>query len=292
MDRVESMGQTPSQRLGGLRSSVVSGAAWSLLSVATMQLSRFVVAILLARLLTPREYGIAAMALVFTTLVFIFSDVGGALVQRRQVTEADRSTVFWTTFTVGLLFTIGGVAAAGPIADFYGEPQVRPLFIALSFTFVLTSLQVTQASLLQRELRFRALTGRRMASVVVGGVAGIVIATLGYGPWALVGQAIAVSVVSTTLLWVLSPWRPTLTFSPASLRDFGGFGLNVLGARLVAYFNRNTDALLVGRVLGSSTLGLYSVAYTIVVLPLYWMFTTAFKQHFGFLPRAARTSTH
>lgn len=259
------------QPAGGLRSAVLRGTAWALLVVVTMQVSRFVVAIVLARLLTPHEYGIAAMALVLTTLVFIFSDLslGAAVVQRKLITEADRSTVFWTSLAIGSLFTVAGIAAAGPIAAFYGEPQVRPLFIALSLSFVLTSLQVTQASLLQREMRFRALTGRRMAAVVLGGVVGIVIAALGYGAWALVGQQIAVSVVSTVLLWVLSPWRPSLTFSIASLRSLGGFSLNVFGARLVSYFNRNTDSLLIGRVLGSSTLGLYSVAYTIVVMPLY-----------------------
>lgn len=241
-----------------------------MLGVVAMQVSRLAVAILLARLLTPHEYGLAAMALVFTTLVLIVSDLslGAALIQRKQITEADRSTVFWMSLAIGLLFTLAGVALAGPIAAFYGEPQVRTLFVALSLTFVLTSLQVTQASLLQREMDFRALTGRRTAAVILGGVAGVTLAALDYGPWALVGQQIVVSLVSTALLWTFSPWRPRWTFSWASLRDLGGFGLNLFGARLVNYFSRNADSLLIGRVLGSAALGVYAVAYNVVLTPV------------------------
>ena len=259
------------QPSGGLRAAVLRGAAWTMLAVVTMQVSRIAVAIVLARLLTPHEYGLAAMALVFASLVFLFSDLslGVALVQRKRITEADRSTVFWMSFTIGWLFTIGGLALSGPVAAFYGEPEVQPLFAVLSLSFILTSMQVTQASLLQREMRFRELTIRRTVSIIVGGVAGIVIAALGYGAWALVGQQVAVSLVSTTLLWTLSSWRPTWTFSTTSLRDLGGFSLNLFGARLVNFFNRNVDSLLIGRVLGSSPLGLYSVAYNIVLMPLY-----------------------
>jgi O-antigen/teichoic acid export membrane protein len=173
------------------------------------------------------------------------------------------------SFAIGSLFTVAGVAISGPVASFYGEPAVQPLFAVLSLSFVLTSMQVTQASLLQREMRFRELTLRRTASIMVGGVAGIVIAVLGYGAWALVGQQVAVSVVSTVLLWTLSSWRPRWTFSISSLRDLGGFSLNLFGARLVNFFNRNVDSLLIGRVLGSAPLGLYSVAYNIILMPLY-----------------------
>jgi O-antigen/teichoic acid export membrane protein len=253
----------------GLRSVLLRGVAWTMAAVLTMQVSRFVIAIVLARLLTPREYGLAAMVLVFSSLVLAFSDLslGSALVQRQQVTERDRSTVFWTSLAAGSVLTLGGIAVAGPLADFYGESEVRPLFIALSLGFVLASLQTTQASLLQREMRFRVITSRRMAAVVIGGVVGIVMAVLDYGAWALVGQALATSVVSTVLLWSFSSWRPTLTFSLASLRDFGGFGMNLLGARLLNYFNRNTDSLLIGRFLGSSALGAYSLALNIMLLP-------------------------
>src|SRR5438874_7533987 len=126
----------------GMRAPILRGLAWKGLSQAFNQGSRIVVAVILARLLGTHDYGLAAMALVFSSLVLVFSDLalGAALVQRRTLTEDDRSTVFWTSMGAGLLFTLIGVASAGPIADFYGQPEVRPLFAVLSLAFGVTSL--------------------------------------------------------------------------------------------------------------------------------------------------------
>jgi O-antigen/teichoic acid export membrane protein len=266
-DRSQASGETPGS---GLRSLVLRGIAWSMVAVATMQISRFIAGIVLARLLTPHDYGVAAMALIFSSLVLAFSDLsmGAALVQRPTVTERDRATVFWTSFAIGLLLTLAGVALAGPIASFYGEPEVRALFTVVSLSFVLMALQTTQASLLQREMNFRVITLRRMVAVVLGGVVGITMAVLDFGPWSLIAQQVTSTIISTLLLWTFSSWRPSLTFSLESLRDFGSFGLNLLGARLVGYFNRSSDALLIGKFLGSAPLGVYTVAYNVMVLPI------------------------
>jgi O-antigen/teichoic acid export membrane protein len=253
-----------------LRSRVLGGLAWGAVSTGIAQLWRIVGAILLARLLTPHEYGLAGMALVFSSLVLSFSDLsmGAALVQRRTIDELDRSTVFWTTVAVGTILTVGGIAISGLMASFYRQPTVQPLFIAVSFSFLLVSLQTTQASLLQRELRFRAINLRVAASVVIGGVAGVVAAFFGAGAWALIIQQLTLSFVSFVLLWVASSWRPKFVFSRKSFRSLGGFGVNLLGARVLDYANRNTDNILVGRFLGPSALGAYSVAYNLMFLPL------------------------
>ena len=126
-----------------LRTRVLHGFAWNSLSTVTSQVSQIVVGILLARLLTPHDYGLAGMVLVFSSLVLILSDLslGAGLVQRRDITEVDRNTVFWTSCAVGLCLSAAGIAIAGPISRFYGEPSVRPLFIAVSASFFLVSLQ-------------------------------------------------------------------------------------------------------------------------------------------------------
>src|SRR5579864_2609672 len=113
-----------------LGTRILGGFAWSMVMVGVMQLSRVVFGIALARLLTPREYGLAGMALVFSSLVLTFSDLsmGAGLVQRKKISEADRSTVFWTSAVVGVLLTLGGVALSGPLAGFYHQPHVQPLF--------------------------------------------------------------------------------------------------------------------------------------------------------------------
>ena len=141
-------------------SLIVRGIGWKFASQVTLQLSRLVVGIVLARLLSPHDYGLAGMVIVFSSLVIVFSDLalGAALVQRASLSERDRSTVFWVAAGAGLLFTVAGVALSGPLADFYGEPEVQPLFAALSLSFLVTSLATAQRALLIREMNFRSLS--------------------------------------------------------------------------------------------------------------------------------------
>jgi O-antigen/teichoic acid export membrane protein len=253
-----------------IRSRVLRGLAWKAFSQVFRQLSRIAVAVILARLLMPEDYGLAAMVLVFSTLVLVFADLalGAALVQRRELTELDRSTVFWTSTGVGLAFTLLGIALSGPLAAFYGEPEVKPLFAALSVSFLVTSLGTTQTALLNRDMDFRSLELRLMAGTVAGAVVGILLAANGFGAWAIIGQQLAITGVSTMLLWALSPWRPRLKFSLASLRDLGGFSARVFGTRVLFYLNRNADNMLIGRFLGPAALGAYAVAYNVMLAPM------------------------
>lgn len=255
--------------LGTLRGRVMRGLFWKLGSQVFIQLSRIVVAIILARLLTPDDYGLAAMALILASLVLIFSDLalGAAIVQRRRLTEADRSTVFWTSLAGGLFFTVAGIALSGPVASFYGEPEVKPLFMALSLSFLVTSLATTQSALLTREMNFKSLELRRMVATIVGSAVAITAALLGAGAWAIIGQQLAIAVVSTVLLWRFETWKPKFIYSLASLRDLGSFGGNVFGTRLLFYANRNVDGLLIGRFLGPAALGAYTLAYNIILFP-------------------------
>jgi O-antigen/teichoic acid export membrane protein len=252
------------------RSRVFNGLLWKVASQIFGQLSGMVVAIILARLLAPGDYGLAAMVLVFAALVPIFADValGAALVQRKEISEDDRSTVFWTSAVVGLWFTILGIALSWPIASFYGEPKVQPLFAGLAATFLLSSLGTTQSALLQRSMSFRALELRIMAGQFAGAVVGITAALLGYGAWAIIGQQIATVAGSTLLLWVFSEWRPSFRFSLASLRDLGTFSGNVFLTRILFYFNRNLDNLLIGRYIGPAALGAYALSYNVMLSPL------------------------
>ena len=245
------------------------GLAWKVASQVFLQGSRFVVAIILARLLAPHDYGLAAMALVLASLVIVFSDValGAALVQRPRLTEADRSTAFWMSVAVGALCTGVGIATSGLLADLYGDGSVRPLFAVLSLSFFVTSLATTHEALLVREMNFRSLELRMMVGTAAGAVVGIFLAASGYGAWAIIGQQLAASTASTLLLWAFSPWRPTFSFSLASLRDLGGFSGNVFAHRLLYYLHRNADNLLIGRFLGPAALGVYGFAYNVMLVP-------------------------
>src|SRR5690606_29910155 len=124
----------------------------------------FITSLVIARLLGPREVGLAAMALVFSSLALILVDAGlpSVIVQRPQLTERDKSTAFWTGMALGVLLTLIGVALSWPLASLYGEPKVQPLFAVLSLTLLFTAPGVIQGALLNRELSFRKLEVRTM----------------------------------------------------------------------------------------------------------------------------------
>jgi O-antigen/teichoic acid export membrane protein len=253
-----------------LRQSVLRGIAWKVASQFFGQFWQLLVALILARLLVPRDYGLAAMVLVFAALVPIFADLalGAALVQRRELSEADRSTVFWTGTAVGAAFTIMGIGLSGVVADFYDEPAIRSLFAALSLSFVVTAAGTTQRALMTREMDFRTLELTTMAANAAGGAAGIALAVLDYGAWAIVAQQIVVAFVSSLLVWFVSPWRPRRVFSRTSLDSMIGFSGNVFLTRILFYVNRNADNLLIGRYLGPTALGPYALSYNVMLAPI------------------------
>jgi O-antigen/teichoic acid export membrane protein len=253
----------------GMRAQVLRGVVWKATSQVVFQVSRIVVAVLLARLLAPHDYGLAMMVLVFASFALVFSDLalGAALVQRPHVSELDRSTVFWTSLAAGAGFTLLGVGLSGPIAAFYGEPAVQPLLAALSFTFVITSLGTTQSALLMRDMDFRNLEIRLMVGMLAGAVVGITVAARGAGAWAIILQQLTLAVVSTALVWRFSSWKPRFAYSLKSLRELGGFGANVFGQRVLYYTTRSIDNVLIGRFLGPAAVGAYALAYNVMLVP-------------------------
>jgi polysaccharide transporter, PST family len=248
---------------------VLRGLAWKTVSRGMFEVSKIAVAVVLARLLTPHEYGIAGMVLVLTAFQPVLSGtaLASVLVQRNTLTEADRSTVFWMCGGVGLLATVAGIALSGPAADLYGDPQVQPLFAATSCVFLISALGVAQSHVLMRDMDFRALELRAMAGVVVGAVLAIAAAVEGYGAWALVVQQLGTFATGTLLLWVFSSWRPRLRFSRRSMREVKGFGARVSGTMALTQLTQNTDNVLIGKFLGAAPLGAYALAYNVILAP-------------------------
>lgn len=254
---------------GDIRAKVVRGLGWVGASTVMGQVIRTVGAIFVARLLTPSEYGLAMLALVFASLVLVFSDLalGAALVQRKTITESDRSTAFWITIGAGILFTVGGVALSGPVAALYHQPDAAALLAVLSSSFLLTALGATQQSLLLRDMQFRRLETMTVLGALAGTVVAVVLAWRGAGAWAIIGQQIGTAAITSLLFWRASSWRPKLIFSRGSARDLGTFSSFLVGHRLFYYLHQNADRFLVGRFIGTSALGAYAVAYNLILQP-------------------------
>ena len=252
-----------------LRSRVMRGLVWVGASQAGGVVTRAVVAIFIARLLTPDEYGLAALALVFASLVMVFSDLalGAALIQRKTLSAVDKDTAFWTTMGAGVIFTVLGAALSGPIASLYGQPEAQPLLLVLSLSFLVSALGATQQNLMLREMDFKRVEVLPMIAALFGGFAAVIAAIYGAGAWAIIVQQVVTVIMTTILVWMRSEWRPRFAFSGASLRDLGGFSAYMLGQRILWYVQVNGDRFLIGRFLGTSALGIYAVAYNTMLVP-------------------------
>lgn len=260
-------GEVPIQRL---RVLAMRGVLW----IGGDQLGRRVLdqgfTIILARLLLPGDFGIIALAAVFTSLLRVFSNMGlgASIVQRREVDDEYLSTAFWANLAAGVILT--GIAAAGGglVARWVNEPIVAPVLLALSFRFLITAGGSTQLAIISRRMDYRALSLRAIAATFAGGLVGIGMAFGGLGVWSLVGQEIGMLVVGTMLLYRATGWRPLLRFSPEKFRDLWSFGGKLQLSSLFSYLVRNVDNLLVGRYLGSTALGFYALAYGVFLAPL------------------------
>jgi PST family polysaccharide transporter len=260
----------PASPSGSFRGPVLRGLAWQSATRGTFEVSRILVGIVLARLLTPHQYGIAGMVLVVVAFEPVLSGTGlaSALIQRHVITERERSTVFWVNAAVGLLVCIIFCAASGLVADFYRQPEVQPLFVAMAFDVLFASLASVQTQLLIRDMNFKSLELRSIGGMVAGAIAAVIIAMAGGGAWALVAQQLTFSIVALILLWRLSAWRPRFLFSRECLRELRAFGGNVSGMMVMGQLTGNTDNLLIGRFLGAYSLGLYALGYNLIFAPV------------------------
>lgn len=249
-----------------LQRRTARGATWALVDNWGRQLLQLAVFVVLARLLVPEDFGLVALAMVFVMLVALFVDqgLGDAIIQRRQLTHEHLDTAFWAALALGLLMTVAGVLLAIPIAALLNEPRLQPVLQGLSLVFIFTAFASVPMGVLRREMRFRSLAIRTLLSILVGGIVGVVMAVQGYGVWALVGQQLTAALMSVLVLWAASPWRPRLAFSIVHFRELFGFGANVVGSDLLLYLARYSDNFLVGTVLGTVALGIYSVGYRIM----------------------------
>ena len=246
------------------------GLGWKYTAEGLNQLVRVAFAFVLARLLVPEDFGLAGMALTVSSFVLVFSDLalGSAIVQRQRLTEAHISTAFWVCVASGTFFTVVGIAVSGVAAAAFNEPAVRDLFAAMSLSFLITSLGAIQAALLMREMNFKALELRNISGTLAGGAVGVGIAIGGGGAWAIVAQQLTFATVSTVLLWLSTKWRPQLQVSGECLRELGGYSVQVLGNQAAYVGQETTTVLLIGRLLGPTSLGLYTFANNVVLTPI------------------------
>ncbi len=244
-----------------LRTRAAKGVFWTATGAWGRQVALFVVIAIQARLLQPTDFGLVAFAALFVGFTQVLSDEGlaDALVQRKELERAHLDAAFWTTVAFAVVMTLILAALAVPIAALLGEEKLAPVLVVLSLSIPISSTSLVQRALLTRELKFRSLALRSLCGITVGGIFGVIAAFSGLGVWSLVIQNLAGVTAGTLVLWRVTDFRPRLTFSYPHCRDLLGFGSNVVGFRLLIYFTRWADELLIGAFLGPAALGFYTV---------------------------------
>ena len=253
-----------------LRKSAISGVKWSSISHFGRRGLSLLTTIILARLLTPADFGLVAMAAVVIGFIELFKDLGTAtaVIQRKDPSQGLLASVFWLNAGFGFAATIVLYLLAPLLGVFYREPQVIPIMQVLSLSFLLSGLSNLQASLLERNLEFDKLARMEIGTALFAALVGITAAFLGQGAWSLVYQMLAGNFLGTLLFWSASRWRPSWQFDWPEIRSVMGFSLNLTGGNIFNYFARNADKLLIGRFLGGQDLGYYDLAYRLMQLPL------------------------
>ncbi len=224
----------------------------------------------LARLLTPRDFGLLAMTLVFTGFAAVFVDLGltAAIVQRRELQERHLSTAFWVNVATALILAAVLAALSPALAALYDEPRLVGITLVLAVSFPLAALGAVQIGLAERRMEFRRLAVVESGAVVVSFAAAIVAAVAGLGVWSLVVQSVTQAGMRSLVLWLTSGWRPRSGLDRGAARELLAYGGNLAGFNATNYWIRSVDQLAVGAFVGAGPLGLYSRAYQLMLLPL------------------------
>lgn len=253
-----------------LKGRAVRGGAVTLTAQAAKFILQLVSTIILARLLTPADFGLVAMVTALTGFVAMFKDAGlsMATVQRDHITHAQVSTLFWVNVALSVALMILIAAIAPAVAWFYGEPDLFYVTLAIAATFMFGGLAVQHLALLKRQMRFTALAVNDVAAATAGVTTGIILALLGAGYWALVAMPAATAVSSMILSWSLTGWFPSPPRRGTGVRPMLAFGGFLSGASFLGYIRRNLDNVLIGAAFGAVALGYYQKAYQILMLPI------------------------
>ena len=223
---------------------------------------QFAAAVVLARLLSPAEFGMVAVLAIFTYLAnaLIESGFGSALIQMQTVTREDESAVFHFNLAMAGLLYAAFWFLAPAIARFYGQPELVPLARVLALVFFCNAFGLVQGTLLTKQLDFRRLTQAQLGATLASGSLGILLALRGWGVWSLAAQTIANAAVRSALLWFQSPWRPLGRFRLASLRAMFPFGSRLLASGLLGSVLENVYPMIIGKFFTQADVGFYARA--------------------------------
>lgn len=248
----------------------VRGGISTLGSQAVQFVLRIASVAILARLLTPKDYGLIGMVTVVVNFAMMFKDAGLSIatVQKESITHDQISTLFWINIIISTILGLCVLASAPLVSLFYGTPELTGITVALSFSFILSGLTIQHQALQRRHMRFGALAAIQITSQIITLIVTISLALFGWRYWALVGGTLTHAFAGSLLTFLFCPWIPGRMKKGTGVREMLKFGSHVTGFNFINYFSRNADNILIGKFIGADALGLYSRAYNLFMMPI------------------------
>jgi O-antigen/teichoic acid export membrane protein len=245
-----------------LKQKTISALSWSFAGNFAVQAIAFVIGIILARLLSPREYGLIGMVTIFIVLTqpFISSGFGLALIRKKECTDTEFSTVFYFNLITGIFF-YGIIFWAAPyISSFFNEPELTKITRVIGLIILIDAVTIIQTTILTKDVNFKLQTKIGISSSVVSGILGIVLAYKGFGVWSLVYKTMAQQLIRSGLHWFNSRWKPQQKFSFTVLKELFGFSSKLLASDILDKFYYNIYNLVIAKYFSARELGLYTRA--------------------------------
>lgn len=245
-----------------LKNKTIKGVGWSAADAFLGQGVTFIVGLVLARLLSPDEYGLIGICLIFTTVLngIVDSGFSNALIRKKDVTDEDYNTMFITNMAISIVLYVLLFICAPFVSDFFHREELTALVRATGLILFFNALSITQVTILTKEINFKTKTKASFVSAIISGVIGIVMAFIGFGVWALVAQQLSKQLFYTLCLWILNKWCPKFAFYRNSFKYMWGFGWKLLASGILNNIWNQLYQVVVGRYYTPSTLGHYTRA--------------------------------
>ncbi len=253
-----------------LRQKMVSGLFWSAIERFGQQGIQLVITIIIARILTPADYGLIGMLAIFIAVAqsFVDSGFGSALIQKQDASQTDFSTIFYFNIIISILFFFILFFSAPLIAKFYKQPILTIITRIMALNIIINSFGLIQNTILTKTINFKTLTKVSFLSIIFSGTIGIVMAYKGFGVWSLVFQTIGGNVIKNISLWVFNKWRPSIVFCYSSLKSLFFYGSKLLASGLLDQIFNNMYNLVIGKKYNAIDLGYYTQAQRIQSIPV------------------------
>lgn len=242
------------------KKKIISNFFWRFAERCGAQFVTFIVSIVLARILSPKDYGTIALVMVFTTIlqVFVDSGLGTALIQKKDADDLDFSSVFYFNFGVCIILYVGMFFLSPLIANFYDDELLIPIIRVISLTIIFSGIKGIQQAYVSRHMMFKRFFFSTLGGTIFSAFLGIVLAYSGFGVWALVAQQISNTAIDTLILWLTVKWRPQKIFSLKRLINLLSFGWKLLVSSLLDTCYNNFRNLIIGKLYSSSDLAFYN----------------------------------